>query len=129
MRLLELVGAAVLCAGCRSPAPGTKGKPNPAGEGPRILVGSTLDCSRLVRHVKPAYPREARRLRVEGTVRIRAKVGKDGSVHVLNVVSGDPRLVGAGVDSVKQWRYEPCRLNGEPVEYITHLDVNFTLSQ
>ena len=128
MRRFAVLGAAVFCAGCSSPAPG-RGKPHPAGEGPRIQVRSTLDCSRLVRHVKPAYPGEARRLRVEGTVLIRAKVGKDGSVHVLNVVSGDPRLVDAAVGAVQQWRYEPCRLNGEPVEYIAHLDVHFTLSQ
>jgi len=58
-----------------------------------------------------------------------AIIGKDGAIQNLQVTAGHPLLTGAAMDAVKQWRYQPTLLNGEPVEVITQIDVNFTLAQ
>jgi protein TonB len=71
----------------------------------------------------------ARQARVQGTVRFTAIIGKDGTIQNLQLVSGHPLLVPAATEAVKQWLYKPTMLNGEPVEVITQIDVNFTLSQ
>jgi protein TonB len=60
---------------------------------------------------------------------LNAIIGKDGTIQNLQVASGHPLLVPAALDAVKQWVYKPTLLNGEPVEVITQIDVNFTLSQ
>jgi periplasmic protein TonB len=62
-------------------------------------------------------------------VRFTAIIGKDGTIQNLQLVSGHPMLVAAATEAVKQWVYKPTLLNGEPVEVITQIDVNFTLSQ
>jgi len=68
---------------------------------------------------------------VEGTVKLQAIIGKDGSIQSLSSISWsvDQGLVAAAMDAVKQWRYKPTLLNGEPIEVMTTIDVNFTLSQ
>ncbi len=68
------------------------------------------------------------RLAFRATVRFTAIIGKDGTIQNLTVVSGHPLLVPAAQDAVKQWVYKPTLLNGEPVEVVTQIDVNFTLS-
>jgi protein TonB len=45
------------------------------------------------------------------------------------MLSGHPLLVQAATEAVRQWRYKPTLLNGEPVEVVTQIDVNFTLNQ
>ena len=60
---------------------------------------------------------------------LNAIIGKDGTIQNLKVVSGHPLLVPAAIEAVKQWVYQPTLLNGEPVEVVTQIDVNFTLSQ
>ena len=62
-------------------------------------------------------------------VRLNAIIGKDGTIQNLKVISGHPLLVPAAMEAVKQWVYKPTLLNGEPVEVVTSIDVNFTLSQ
>ena len=62
-------------------------------------------------------------------VRLNAIIGKDGTIQNLQVASGHPLLVPSALEAVKQWVYKPTLLNGEPVEVITQIDVNFTLSQ
>ena len=54
-------------------------------------------------------------------------VGKDGSIKVLKVVSGDPQLGSAAADAVRHWRFRPYRPHGEPVEFETQIKVNFAL--
>jgi protein TonB len=83
----------------------------------------------LIRQVRPQYPPLAKAARVQGTVKFEAVIAKDGSIQNLKVVSGPPLLVNAALEAVKQWQYKPTLLNGEPVEVITTIDVNFTLSQ
>jgi protein TonB len=83
----------------------------------------------LIRQVRPQYPPLAKAARVQGTVKFEAIIAKDGTIQNLKVVSGPPLLVNAALEAVKQWQYKPTLLNGEPVEVITTIDVNFTLSQ
>ena len=95
----------------------------------RIRVGSNVQSARLKRQPKPVYPPLARQARIQGVVRFNAVIGKDGSVQNLQLLSGHALLVQAAQDAVKQWLYEPTLINGNPVEVITQIDVNFTLSQ
>jgi protein TonB len=95
----------------------------------RIRVGGNVQAAKLIRQPKPVYPPLARQARIQGTVRFTAIIGKDGTIQNLQLVSGHPLLVQAAQDAVKQWVYQPTLLNGEPVEVITQIDVNFTLTQ
>ena len=83
-----------------------------------------------MRQTRPVYPPELQQLGVEGTVILRAIISKDGAVlHPQVVNSVDPRLAKAALDAVAQWQYQPTLLNGEPVETLTTIDVNFQLEQ
>ena len=95
----------------------------------RIRVASRVAEANLIHDVAPQYPPEAGRARVEGTVVLMAVIGKDGSVQDVRVESGLPILAQAAVDAVKQWRYRPYLLNGEPVEVDSRITINFTLSR
>ncbi len=103
--------------------------PPPPKEGPkRIRVGGQVQTAKLVNKVQPIYPPLAKQARIQGTVRLQAVIAKDGSVVELQVLQGHPLLVQAALDAVRQWRYQPTLLNGEPVEVVTTIDVVFTLS-
>jgi protein TonB len=95
----------------------------------RIRVGGAVEAANIIRAPRPVYPQLAKQARIQGTVRFTAIIGKDGTVQNLELVSGHPLLVSAAQEAVKQWVYKPTTLNGEPVEVITQIDVNFTLSQ
>jgi len=110
------------------PPPPVKEPPKPVTP-QRIRVGGNVQQARLIRQPKPVYPPLARQARIQGTVRFNAIIGKDGTIQNLQLVSGHPLLVPSAQDAVKQWVYQPTLLNGEPVEVITQIDVNFTLSQ
>ena len=58
-----------------------------------------------------------------------AVISKDGTIQELKVISGHPLLVNAAVAAVREWRYRPTLLSGEPVEVSTEIDVIFTLSE
>jgi protein TonB len=94
-----------------------------------IVVGTGVQAAKLLVAPKPAYPPLARAARVQGTVRLRALVATTGEIKNLQLISGPPLLVSAAYNAVTQWRYKPTLLNGEPVEVMTEIDVNFTLSQ
>jgi periplasmic protein TonB len=94
----------------------------------RIRVGGQVEAARLIYKPTPEYPPLAKMARIQGTVRLEAIISKDGTIQDLKVLSGHPLLVKAALDAVKQWRYQPTLLNGEPVEVVTEIDVNFTLS-
>ena len=110
------------------PPPPVKEAPKAAAP-QRIRVGGNVQQAKLIRQPKPVYPPLARQARIQGTVRLTAIISKDGTIQSLQVVSGHPLLVPAALEAVKQWIYQPTLLNGEPVEVITQIDVNFTLSQ
>ena len=94
----------------------------------RVRVSQGVSQGLLIHKVQPAYPPLARQARIQGTVVLQALIGKDGAIQNLHVVSGHPMLTGAALDAVKQWRYKPYYLNGEPVEVETTINVNFTLA-
>jgi len=77
----------------------------------------------------PDYPPLARMARVQGTVRLEAVISTDGRIQNLRVLTGHPLLVNAALEAVARWRYQPTLLNGEPVEVVTEIDVNFTLAE
>lgn len=94
----------------------------------RVRVSQGVSQGLLVRRVQPNYPPLARQARISGTVILRAVISKDGSIENLTLVSGHPMLAPAAIDAVKQWKYKPYLLNGEPVEVDTEVQVNFTLA-
>jgi protein TonB len=81
----------------------------------------------LIKRVTPKYPPNALSMRVQGIVQLDATINKEGSITNLKVTSGDAVLARAATDAVKQWRYKPYYLNGEPVEIQTQITVNFKL--
>jgi periplasmic protein TonB len=95
----------------------------------RIRVPAPMAEANLVYDVAPKYPPEAGRARIEGTVVLMAVIGKDGTVRDVRVESGLPLLAQAAIDAVKQWRYRPYLLNGEPVEIDSQITINFNLSK
>jgi len=95
----------------------------------RIKIGGSVQQAKLVRQPHPVYPPLAKQARIQGTVKLSAIISKDGTIQHLEVISGHPLLVPSALEAVKQWVYQPTLLNGEPVEVITQIDVNFTLSQ
>ena len=97
----------------------------------QIKVGGNVQAANLNASQGHArqYPALAKSARIQGTVRFTAVIGKDGTIQNLQLISGHPMLVQSATEAVKQWVYKPTLLNGEPVEVITQIDVNFTLSQ
>lgn len=95
----------------------------------RIRVGSNVQERKLLQHPEPVYPPLAMQARISGVVHLNAIIAKDGTVENLTVASGHPLLVPAALDAVKQWLYQPTLLNGQPVEVLTQIEVNFTLAQ
>lgn len=75
--------------------------------------------------VRPKYPKEARKKKIEGAVVLRATVALDGNLKDITVVSGDPILAAAALEAVKQWRYQPSKINGEPVEALHDVTITF----
>jgi protein TonB len=104
--------------------------PPPKVETPkRIKVGGQVQSALAISRPQPIYPPLAKQARISGTVRLEALISKQGTIESLRVIQGHPLLVQAALDAVRQWRYRPTVLNGEPVEVQTTIDVNFTLSQ
>ena len=94
----------------------------------RIRVSQGVTQGMVVKKVEPAYPKIALAARVTGAVLLKAVIGKDGDIRELQVVSGHPMLVPAAIEAVKQWRYRPYLLNGEPVEVETNITVTFQIA-
>jgi TonB family protein len=81
----------------------------------------------LMRKVAPAYPPLARQARIQGTVVLRVRISKSGDVENVRLVSGHPMLAPAAIEAVKQWKYQPYLLYGDPIEAETNVTVNFAL--
>ncbi len=94
----------------------------------RIRVGGNVQQANLISNPKPVYPPLAKAARIQGTVVLEAVISKQGTIENLSVLQGHPLLIQAAIDAVKQWRYKPTLLNGEPVEVITTITVNFSLT-
>jgi protein TonB len=104
--------------------------PKPAQQAPvkRVRVASRVVEANLIHDVPPQYPAEAGRARIEGTVVLMAVIGRDGSVEDVRVESGLPILAQAAINAVRQWRYKPYLIDGEPVEVDSRITINFNLS-
>ncbi len=95
----------------------------------RMRIASRVAEANLIHDVAPQYPPEAGRARIEGTVVLMAVIGTDGTVKDVRIESGLPILAQAAIDAVKQWRYKPYMIDGEPVEVDSRITINFTLSR
>ena len=91
-------------------------------------VSEGVQQAQLVSRIEPRYPFLAVQTRTQGTVVLHAIISREGRIEELEIVSGHPLLVQAAVDAVRQWRYRPTFLNGEPVEIETSITVTFRLS-
>jgi protein TonB len=91
----------------------------------RVRVSQGVVSGLKVREVKPVYPPIAKTARVQGNVVLQAEISKEGTIQNLRVLSGPPLLIQSALDAVKQWRYRPYVLNGEPVEVETTITVMF----
>lgn len=90
---------------------------------------SEMSLGALVHKVQPVYPFLAKQVRVQGEVLLRARIGQDGSIQELRVVSGHPMLINAAMDAVRQWKYRPYILNGSAIDVETQITVRFNLGQ
>lgn len=95
----------------------------------RIPVGGNVQAAKLISQPKPIYPPLAKSARIQGKVILNAVIGKDGTIQNLTLASGHALLAPAALEAVRKWVYKPTLLNGEPVEVVTQIEVNFTLSQ
>jgi len=123
-----IIGSVPSAAPPPPPPPPKKVEEKPATP-QRIRVGGNVQQAKLVRQPRPVYPPLAKQARIQGVVKLSAVIAKNGTIQQLEVISGHPLLVPAALEAVKQWVYQPTLLNGEPVEVVTQIDVNFTLSQ
>jgi protein TonB len=94
----------------------------------RIRISGGVTKGLLIQRTEPTYPTLARAARVQGDVILSAVIDTNGQIQNLQLVSGHPMLVPAAIAAVKQWRYKPYLLNGQPVEVETTITVIFTLS-
>lgn len=91
----------------------------------RVIIPAAQLRPRLARRVDPVYPDKAREMGLEGAVRLRVAIARDGTIEDVKALSGDPILAEAATDAVKQWRYRPILLDGKPVPVLTVLTVTF----
>jgi protein TonB len=89
---------------------------------------SVLEAGVVLSRVQPVYPRLAIETRMQGTVRLHAVITPSGTLEQLSVLSGYPVLAKAATDAVRQWRFRPYVLNGNPIEVQTEIIVNFLLN-
>jgi len=94
----------------------------------RVRVSQGVSQGLLIKKIQPPYPPLARQARIQGQVVLQAEISKDGSIQNLRLISGHPMLAPSAIEAVKQWRYKPYYLNGEPVEVETQITVIFSLS-
>ena len=106
---------------------GTHPDVRPATPAATQHVSSGVMQGMLIYKVIPTYPAIAQATRSSGTVVLQATISRTGAIENLRVVEGPAMLRQAALDAVKQWRYRPYMLNGQPVEVETTVDVNFKL--
>jgi TonB family protein len=92
-----------------------------------LSVSQGVSQGLIVKKVQPAYPASALHMRMEGSVQLLATISKTGDIAAVKALNGEPVFARAAMDAVKQWKYKPYLLNGEPVEIQTQITVNFKL--
>lgn len=130
MKSAGVVALILMCVACSfamqnpSPSPTPNADQNP--ERPqRLRVSSGVMAGLMIHKVDPVYPREAKKKHIKGDVLLKVLINKNGQVADVAVVKGDPMLTGAAMDAVKQWRFRPYLLNGEPIDVETVEVVSF----
>jgi protein TonB len=123
-QLSGVIGGIISASSSLAAAPALS-KPVPAVQRVRISQGVTQGL--LIFRIEPTYPPLAQQARIQGVVVMTALIDKGGNVQRLQVVSGHPLLAPAAIEAVKQWRYKPFVLNGQPLEVETTVTVNFHL--
>ncbi len=94
-----------------------------------VRVTGPIQEARLINRVDPTYPVLCKQMRLEGSLVVRAIIGRDGEMRELNYVSGNPCFLQNSMDAISKWRYRPTILNGEPVEVETTITVVFKLNR
>ena len=113
-----------------APTPAERvGRPAVTSTPQRVLLPSTIEAAKLISQVRPVYPPLAIQARIQGNVVLHAIISREGGVSELEVISGHPLLVNAAVAAVREWRYSPTLLNGQPVEVETTITVSFVLEK
>jgi TonB family protein len=92
-----------------------------------VNVSQGVSQGLLIKKTAPSYPANALRMRIEGQVQLQATISKSGDISAVKILSGDANLARAAADAVKQWKYKPYLLDGNPVEIQTQVTVNFKL--
>jgi protein TonB len=92
-----------------------------------LRISQGVSQGLILKRVQPVYPSSAMQMRIQGAVQLLATISKEGRISNLTVLSGDGVLARAASDAVRQWKYKPYYLNGEPVEIQTQITVNFKL--
>lgn len=110
------------------PQPPTPAQPERLASSAPIRRSEGVQSALLLHRVEPRYPALAQQIHREGTVQLHAVISRDGTIEALEVLSGDPLFIRSAVDAVREWRYRPTVLNGEPVEVETYITVYFRLS-
>lgn len=93
----------------------------------RLTIAQEVAEGSLVRKVEPVYPQMAQIAHIQGDVVLRAYISKEGLIDDLRAVSGHPILIQSALDAVRQWKYKPYMLNGEPVAVQTTVTVQFRM--
>ena len=101
--------------------------PNPAPPQEVLKISQGVTQGLLIKRVQPVFPRQAQQMHLQGSVQLQALISKTGNISSVKVLSGDPTLARAAMDAVKQWKYKPYYLNGDPVDIQTQITVNFKL--
>lgn len=96
---------------------------------PRVVVQGTAQLPKLINRVKPVYPEKARQEGISGVVKVHVIIDRDGRVSRILGVLGVCSLAESGVNAVRQWRYSPTLIHGNPAEVDTDLDVIFFLGR
>jgi len=117
----------VLATPTVAPPPIIRDSPKTTPPSGPIRVSAGVQMAKIVKRVMPEYPPLAKSARVSGVVHLIGIIARDGTIRNLQLVSGHPLLARAALQAVQQWVYQPTLLNGEPVEVIAPIDVNFTL--
>lgn len=99
---------------------------------PTLAVGSMrisqgISQGLLLKKVAPVYPPMALQVHKEGSVEVLATISRQGAVTNTKLLNGDPMFTRAALDAVRQWKYRPYLLNGEPVEIQTQITISFKL--
>jgi periplasmic protein TonB len=123
----SLIGMATPGAGAPPPNLGADTTKGPAPVLQTLNISQGVSQGLLIKKVQPIYPKNALAMHVEGAVELVATISTSGNITAVKIVKGEPTLTKAAADAVKQWKYKPYLLNGEPVEIQTQITVNFKL--